>query len=155
MENLSKNINTEEQIVRQLDNKKGKKQMPKIFILIGLMIVLGFGSGFLITKTTATQITDQSEIKNSKDIEEGTTLGSNDTKTFKDTAEGLLKAGGIEGEGQYHLERPGGESQYVYLTSSTVDLSLVEGKEVKVWGQTQAAQHAGWLMDVGRVEVKE
>lgn len=152
MQNLSRNTNTEEQLVRQIDHKN-KKQMPKIIILIAVMVLFGFGSGFLITKGTATQITSQSDIKDSKDVVEGTTLGSNDTKTFKDTAEGLLKVGGIEGEGQYHLERDGGESQYVYLTSSSVDLSLVEGKKIKVWGQTQAAQHAGWLMDVGRVEV--
>jgi len=37
--------------------------------------------------------------------------GSNDTKTFKDTAEGTLKEGGIDGEGAFHLERPGGDSQ--------------------------------------------
>ena len=29
------------------------------------------------------------------------------------------------------------------------------GKKIKVWGQTQTAQYAGWLMDVGRVEVAE
>ena len=28
-------------------------------------------------------------------------------------------------------------------------------KKIKVWGQTQTAQYAGWLMDVGRVEVLE
>ena len=84
----------------------------------------------------------------------GKTFGSNDTKTFKDTTEGVLKEGGIEGEGQYHLERPGGESQNVYLTSSIVDLSQFLGKKIKVWGQTQKAEHAGWLMDVGRVEIK-
>jgi hypothetical protein len=40
------------------------------------------------------------------------------------------------------------------MTSSVVDLSLVLDKKVKVWGETQAAQKAGWLMDVGRVEVQ-
>jgi hypothetical protein len=80
-------------------------------------------------------------------------LGSNDTKTFKDTAEGTLKTGGIDGEGAFHLERPGGDSQNVYMTSGTVDLSKLIDKKIKVWGQTQAAQHAGWLMDVGRIEV--
>jgi len=32
-------------------------------------------------------------------------------------------------------------------------LSKFVGKNIKVWGQTQSAQYAGWLMDVGRVEV--
>ena len=80
-------------------------------------------------------------------------MGSNDTKTFKDIAEGDLKTGGIDGEGQFHLQRPGGESQNVYLTSSIVDLSAYVGKKVKIWGETHKAQHAGWLMDVGRLKV--
>ena len=79
----------------------------------------------------------------------------NYTKTFKDTTTGTLKNGGINGEGQYHLVRPGGDSQNVYLTSSSVDLSKFIDRKIKVWGQTQTAQYAGWLMDVGRVEVVE
>ena len=51
------------------------------------------------------------------------------------------------------MVRPGGDSQNVYMTSGTVDLSKFINKNIKVWGQTQAAQHAGWLMDVGRIEV--
>lgn len=80
-------------------------------------------------------------------------IGVTDTKTFKDQAEGILREGGVEGEGSFHLERPGGTSQNVYLTSSTVDLSPYIGKRVRVHGQTFAAQKAGWLMDVGLVEV--
>lgn len=76
-----------------------------------------------------------------------------DKKRFPDQAEGKLKDGGIEGEGSFHLERAGGESQNVYLTSSTVDLSSYIGKKVRVRGETQKAQKAGWLMDVGYVEV--
>ncbi len=86
-------------------------------------------------------------------VEKGKTYGVTDTSAFKDTADGTVEKGGIEGEGQYHLVRPGGESQNVYMTSSTVDLSEFVGKKVKVWGATQTAQHAGWLMDVGKVEV--
>jgi hypothetical protein len=90
---------------------------------------------------------------NSTSVSKGTTVGSNDTNTFKDTAEGTLKQGGIDGEGAFHLVRSGGDSQNVYLTSSSVDLSKFVDKKIKVWGQTQKAQHAGWLMDVGRIEV--
>jgi hypothetical protein len=85
-------------------------------------------------------------------VQSGKTYGSDDLKTYKDSTEGVLKEGGIEGEGQFHLERPGGESQNVYMTSSTVDLSLFLNKKIKVWGATQTAQKAGWLMDVGRVQ---
>ena len=71
-----------------------------------------------------------------------------------DEAEGRLVEGGIEGEGSHHLERAGGESQNVYLTSSSVDLNAYVGKTVKVWGVTFDAQKAGWLMDVAKLEVK-
>ena len=86
-------------------------------------------------------------------VAKGTTEGSTDTSTFKDTAEGTLKTGGIDGEGAFHLVRPGGDSQNVYLTSSIVDLSKYVNQKLKVWGQTQKAQHAGWLMDVGKIQV--
>jgi hypothetical protein len=80
-------------------------------------------------------------------------VGVEDTETFKDTAEGKLEKGGLNGEGSHHLVRPGGESQTVYLTSSIVDLDKFVGSKVKIWGETFAAQKAGWLMDVGRLEV--
>ena len=65
----------------------------------------------------------------------------------------MLKKGGIEGEGAYHLERSGGPSQNVYLTSSVLDLSQLVGRKIKVWGETNSAQKAGWLMDVGRAQI--
>lgn len=120
--------------------------------------VLGIISGFFLFKfSPSTLIAKQTTATTalSGKIEKGTVIGSDDTKTFKDTAEGVLKEGGIDGEGAFHLVRPGGEAQNVYLTSSTVDLSSLVDRKIKVWGETQKAQVAGWLMDVGRVEVLE
>ena len=128
---------------------------PKIIALLVLVVVFGIVSGYFISGGNKTQVstTGSDGILNLSSAPKGTVVGSNDTTTFKDIASGNLKAGGIDGEGAYHLERPGGESQNVYLTSSSVDLSKFIGRKIKVWGQTQKAQHAGWLMDVGRVEV--
>jgi len=53
-------------------------------------------------------------------------------------------------EGTHMLIRQGGVP--VALTSSVVDLSIYEGKKVKVFGETQKALKEGWLMDVGKVE---
>lgn len=124
-------------------------------VLIGAVVVGGM-TGFVLSNrngsggnTLTTGTIDSSKVS------KGTVVGSSDTKTFKDIANGALKAGGINGEGQFHLVRPGGDSQNVYLTSSSVDLSKFVGKKIKVWGETQKAQYAGWLMDVGRVEVIE
>jgi hypothetical protein len=151
---MEKNKNTEEELVQQFDSNQ--KKFPVAMALVVLvMAVLGIGSGFLIARVSGGSLEPTKQVTDKSQVTKGTSLGSNDTSTFKDTAEGVMKEGGIEGEGQYHLERPGGDSQFVYLTSSAVDLSLVKGKKVKVWGQTQKAQYAGWLMDVGRVEVLE
>jgi hypothetical protein len=79
--------------------------------------------------------------------------GISDEKTFKDSTQGVLKEGGINGEGTHHLEREGGPSQYVYLTSTVIDLESFVGKKVQVWGQTIKGSKAGWLMDVGKIKV--
>jgi len=88
-----------------------------------------------------------------ENVKIGDVFGSADTETFKDSAQGYLEKGGLDGEGSHKLLRPGGESQTVYLTSSVTDLDKLSGMEVKVWGETFKAQKAGWLMDVGRIEV--
>lgn len=86
-------------------------------------------------------------------VKNGDIFGVPDAETFKDSAEGFLEEGGLQGEGSHHLLRPGGETQTVYLTSSVTDLDKFKGMQVKVWGETFKAQKAGWLMDVGRVQV--
>ena len=86
-------------------------------------------------------------------VKNGDIFGSPDAETFKDSAQGYLEAGGLESEGSHKLLRPGGDSQTVYLTSSVTDLDKFLGMEVKIWGETFKAQQAGWLMDVGRVEI--
>lgn len=129
------------------------------YVVFAVLILLGIGSGYLLAtfkhSTTSPTASSSSSVTAGKAVAKGDIVGSQDEKTFKDSAEGLLKPGGINGEGAYHLERPGGASQNVYLTSSVIDLSLYENHKVKVWGQTNAAQTAGWLMDVGRLQVLE
>lgn len=127
--------------------------MPKVVISLVLAIILGVGSGYLLANRSGGTASHDKSVP-TYSVQKGKVVGSNDTKAFPDTAEGKLQEGGIDGEGAYHLVRPGGESQNVYLTSSEVDLSQFVNKQIKVWGKTQAAQHAGWLMDVGRVEVQ-
>ena len=144
----------EDKLVKKFDNKTITNNSFRVAVIFIVMIFLGAGSGFLIAKGTSGGSTGpSSQVESGEEIAVGEKYGSDDTETFSDVAEGKLVEGGVEGEGQYHLERPGGETQYVYLTSSVVDLGLLEGREIKVWGQTQKAQYAPWLMDVGRVEV--
>jgi len=121
------------------------------FIFISVALILGAGIGFFTNKI----INDKIFSKNNPSTKTKTveTVGISDRKTFKDSAEGIMAEGGIDGEGNFHLQRPGGESQNVYLNSTVVDLSKHIGKKVKVWGETFKGQKAGWLMDVGLVEV--
>lgn len=120
------------------------------------IIILGIVSGYLLSQRGAVK---GAKVNNgsvsSEKLGKGTVVGSSDTKTFRDSTEGILKAGGIDGEGSHHLERPGGESQTVYLTSSIIDLEQFVGQKVKVWGETNKARKAGWLMDIGKVEILE
>lgn len=86
----------------------------------------------------------------------GVTVGSKDTKVFRDCTSGELAKndGKITTEGSHMLIRPGGVSQTVYLTSSVVDLEQFVGKQVEVCGETFKGQKAGWLMDAGRITLK-
>lgn len=119
----------------------------KVFLFTLLIILAGLASGYILANMGKAAPASGEKSKTTQ------STGIADKKTFKDAAEGVLKEGGIEGEGNFHLERPGGKSQNVYLTSSAVDLSEYVGKKVKVRGETFKAEKAGWLMDVGLVEV--
>jgi hypothetical protein len=146
---------SEESPIMHTFNEKSSSAASSKKIIVAFMIVavLGMGTGFVLSKVSSATGKQIIPVGSIDPTLKGKTFGSEDQETFKDTAEGKLEEGGIEGEGQYHLVRPGGESQNVYLTSSLVDLSQFIGRKIKVWGQTQKAQTAGWLMDVGRVEV--
>lgn len=126
---------------------------PKLIGILLIAIVLGVGTGNVIAKGVTGPGSSTDTLKSKDAVEKGKIYGATNASDYKDTTEGLLKVGGIEGEGAYHLERGVGPSQYAYLTSSVVDLSLFVGRKVQVWGQTMQAEHAGWLMDVGRVKV--
>lgn len=143
---------------------KQKDSMRKLnstaLVIMALAVVAGVGTGFGLNKMLA----KSSSLGGSKQpmatvatgtVNNGDVFGSNDESTFKDSVEGYLQAGGLDGEGSHHLLRPGGDSQTVYLTSSVTDLDKFVGMEVKVWGETFKGQQAGWLMDVGRVQVNE
>lgn len=138
-----------------------KKWLIPSFMIVGV-VLLGIASGFGITLATGgnpqdlalSAVDKKVQIKTTKDgeIKKGTVEGLSDI-AGKDTAVGVVKKGGIEGEGSHHLLRPGGESQTLYMTSSIIDLDKYIDKKVKVAGDTLGAQHAGWLMDVVNIEV--
>ncbi len=122
-------------------------------LLFIALILAGIVTGyFLSQKTGSSSGTTASgkDIVNTK-----TEIGSTDTVTFRDTAQGTLEAGGLNGEGTHKLIRDGGPSKTVYLVSSIIDLDAYVGKKIEVWGETLRAQKVGWLMDVGRLKILE
>jgi len=140
-----------------------KKIKPTLIVLCVIAVLAGTGTGYgayrLRTKSSGgtgvengpepmQQVAQEGTI-----IKKGDVFGVKDENTFKDRAEGYLEDEGINGEGSHKLLRPGGETQTVYLTSSVTDLDKFIGMEVKIWGETFKGQQAGWLMDVGRVEI--
>lgn len=139
-------------------NRRSAK-LPMIGALIA--IVLGLGTGVGVAKLQGkTSLVPGSSSSGEPlqqvatgQVKDGDVFGVPDEKTFKDSAEGYLEAGGLDGEGSHRLVRAGGASQTVYLTSSVTDLEKFVGMNVKVWGETFKGQKAGWLMDVGRVQV--
>lgn len=151
-------------LLHSLDEKPANRYSPTmnktIFVLV-LLVLAGIASGYGIAKFRrgGTLVPGQG-LKSTEEaaqsgVKMGDIVGVQDETTFKDSAEGVLAEGGVNGEGSHRLLREGGPSQNVYLTSSIVDLNLFTGHKIKVWGETFAAQKAGWLMDVGRVKVLE
>lgn len=120
-----------------------------ILIVVLFSIVLGTLTGFIISNKGGSNLVSSGLGIPAKNPQA-------DTRTFRDFAEGVIKARPQPSdseeytEGTHLLEREGAVS--VALTSSVVDLSKYEGKKVKVYGETQKALKEGWLMDVGKVE---
>lgn len=136
-----------------------KTKLTPILIMVG--IFLGLGTGFFVAQQnlksggTGLMAGQNQELTSSTSVKVGDSFGSADEKTFRDQAEGILMAGGIEGEGSHHIERGANKTQWVYITSSVVDLDLLVGSRVTVWGETNQGKKAGWLMDVGKLKVLE
>src|SRR4030066_2350630 len=117
-------------IIQELDKNKiiGGYGITITIIIFIIAAGLAIGTGYFLSKTEGPSI---GSLTNSTDKVK-TAQGVKDEKKFPDKAEGKLKEGGIDGEGNFHLERPGGKSQNVYLTSSTIDLSKFIGKKVRI-----------------------
>jgi hypothetical protein len=156
---------TAEPLVHDISMNESKpKDMPmkKVAIIFICVIIAGIATGLGASyvggrgPNTAgkTNASGTKTMSGSSDVIES--AGIADKEAFSDKAEGTLKEKTEKDfleEGSYKLIRPGGESQTVHLTSSTVDMSEFVNKKVRVYGETFASEKVGWLMDVGFIEV--
>lgn len=148
----------EEKKMSSLVRKFPKKNLKTValYVLSALLVVgAGIGSGWYLSGGQSSGVLGENGDGPPKTKTGAKEAGIADESTFRDTADGILETGGVDGEGTHHLVREGGPSQYVYLTSTVIDLDSFVGKNVQVWGETIAAQQAGWLMDVGKIKVLE
>lgn len=145
------NIGLSKNAVKKVNNFNFKKALP-LFIGAFIVVLAGvFTASVIAGKTFGTKSSSESVAPGAKVT--STEAGLLDSNTKYDEATGDLKSGGIGNEGTHHIERDGGPSRYVYLTSSVIDLESFVGKKVQVWGQTLASKKAGWLMDVSKIKV--
>lgn len=145
-------------IMHEFSGPKPKGFLTKKVVLLFIFLLLfGIATGNILYNTQSItgvgDVLENNGLSSNTQYEKGQSFGSTDKQAFPDTTEGVLKEGGIDGEGAYHLERPGGVSQNVYLTSTVIDLSDFLGAKVKIWGKTYEGEKAGWLMDVGRLQI--
>lgn len=161
---ISLDDNTEPTMPKLESMRPAKSGKPKTtrLLSISLGVVAGLLAGYLVAQnrlqqsgipTGGQQMTQNPEDAGS--VKVGDVFGSPDAESFRDTAEGVIQPGGIDGEGTHHLERGTDKSQWVYLTSSVIDLDNFVTTEVELWGETFQGKKAGWLMDVGRLKVKK
>ncbi|KKR80962.1 MAG: hypothetical protein UU73_C0001G0220 [Candidatus Daviesbacteria bacterium GW2011_GWA1_41_61] len=144
-----------DQINQTLPIKKFSLDNPnKLFLgILIASIILGGVAGFLLANSEKSSATSPATSGN-----DSPKTAQQDNRTFRDFAEGVIQKRSAPKdseeyvEGTHILVRQVGSP--VALTSSVIDLSQYEGKKVKVFGETQKAIKEGWLMDVGKVEVK-
>lgn len=149
---------TEKGIVHRFD-QLSKRNWKEILLPAGIILAIilaGTVSGYFLANRGIAGPAETRELEEGVEVISGPKeVGIKDVRVFRDTASGKIEINDSEiiTEGSHKLIRPGGESQTAYLTSSVVDLNQFLGKCVQVWGETFAAQKAGWLMDVGRVKM--
>ncbi len=153
-------------VVHSLDQKNGqtanksKGKLFKIAVYIATFLIFySLGLTFYWYKKTsslANNKTASSAIANKtkSEFKKGQTIGV-DSSIFKDTAQGLLEVNKEKQKPGTHILIRGDASQTVYLTSSILDLNKYVNHKVKVWGETQSVQGAGWFMDIGKLEILE
>lgn len=155
-------VKQKESVIHKMGDSQPISQRlhSRLLPFIIVFLIAGVLSGFVLSKVIGGASSPLSSTKDAsqmsaEEIKKGQVYGAQEEAPFPDDAEGKLEKGGLDQEGSHKLIRPGGDSQTVYLTSSTLELDKFVDRKIKVWGATYKPQKVGWFMDVGRVEVLE
>lgn len=132
--------------------KPQMNQKLMLGIIAVVVVMLGVGTGRILASTTSGGSGTPATAPDTKQSDSEAGI-SNVNDDEYDSAQGILKEGGIDGEGTHHVEREGGPTKTVYVASSVLNLQDFVDKKIEVWGQTISGKKAGWLMDV--VKIKE
>ena len=109
-----------------MSSSKPLISLPLLIIVILFALAAGFGVSRLNTKSSTISMGNNTSsgsqplsadtISNKAQIKVGQIFGNNDAE-FKDTAEGVIEAGNINGEGTHILNREGGSlsTRFTYL----------------------------------------
>lgn len=136
-----------------------KNLLSKIGPILPIIIIIVVVAGGVFTGLVLSSRSKNAKIASGAAISEDSLTPEQKksfNQTFGTTAEGVVQKNDGEkyAQGTHKLIRPGGEDQTAYLTSSVLDMDQYIGKKVKVFGETFGSSQVGWLMDVGKVEVK-
>lgn len=142
-------------VVRKFETPKPSNNNLVLGLISIVIVLAGIGTGYLLSGVGGNNTSTGSKKADNTVVVSENEAGIKDESKFSTTTDGVLEEGGIGGEGTHHLVRGIGPSQYAYLTSSVVDLSVFEGKKVQIWGDTMSGKKAGWLIDVGKIKVVE
>ncbi len=142
-----------EPVMKKFPEQNNKAGMMVVGMFL-VVVLLGIGTGYTFAKRGANSASNNAGtgVTTSNSVASETEAGINDEKAFPDTAEGVIKEGGISGEGTHRLERGLGANKDVSLSSTVINLQNFVDKKVEVRGQTISGK-SGWLMDVGKVKV--
>ncbi len=133
------------------DNVRPHKKVSALPMIIFCFLIVagGIGTGWILaggSEKTSANINIPGITQTSGEA------GVQDESSFDAKAlEGVIEEGGVSGEGTHHLVREGGKSQYIYLTSSVIDLQSYVGKNVQLWGSWMSAKNP--MVDVGKIKV--
>ena len=95
------------------ENLSVHRNVKKIVILVVIFLVViggGIFSGKFLAKKRSSSSNSGELARGSvsrEKIKKGEEFGLKDKQAFKDIAIGVLKEGGVDGEGTHHLEREG------------------------------------------------